>query len=99
LFVKNLENVQGDERDFIFISLTYGREPGATAPRQRFGPINGKQGHRRLNVLFSRARIRVALFASLGSADVRPSESSAKGPHVLKRYLEYAENRGRARPC
>ena len=96
LFVKNLENVQGDERDFIFISLTYGREPGATAPRQRFGPINGKQGHRRLNVLFSRARIRVALFASLGSADVKPSESSAKGPHVLKRYLEYAENRGRA---
>jgi very-short-patch-repair endonuclease len=96
LFVKNLENVQGDERDFIFISLTYGREPGATAPKQRFGPINGKQGHRRLNVLFSRARIRVALFASLGSADVKPSESSAKGPHVLKRYLEYAENRGRA---
>jgi very-short-patch-repair endonuclease len=96
LFVKNLENVQGDERDFIFISLTYGREPGATALKQRFGPINGKQGHRRLNVLFSRARIRIGLFASFGSADLRPSETSADGPRVLKRYLEYAETRGRA---
>ena len=49
VFVKNLENVQGDERDVILISLTYGREAGATAMKQRFGPINGKQGHRRLN--------------------------------------------------
>src|SRR5208282_2192535 len=96
LFVKNLENVQGDERDFIFISLTYGREPGATALKQRFGPINGKQGHRRLNVLFSRARIRIALFASIGSDDVKPAETSAEGTRVLKRYLEYAETRGRA---
>lgn len=96
LFVKNLENVQGDERDFIFISLTYGREPGATALKQRFGPINGKQGHRRLNVLFSRARIRIGLFASFGSGDVKPAETSAEGARVLKRYLEYAENRGRA---
>ena len=96
LFVKNLENVQGDERDFIFISMTYGREPGATALKQRFGPINGKQGHRRLNVLFSRARMRIALFTSFGSADVRPGELSADGPRVLKRYLEYAETRGRA---
>jgi very-short-patch-repair endonuclease len=96
LFVKNLENVQGDERDFIFISMTYGREPGATALKQRFGPINGKQGHRRLNVLFSRARMRIALFTSFGSVDVRPGELSADGPRVLKRFLEYAETRGRA---
>jgi len=96
LFVKNLENVQGDERDYIFISLTYGREPGATAMKQRFGPINGKQGHRRLNVLFSRARMRIGLFASFGSGDVKPSETSAEGMRVLKRYLEYAESRGRA---
>jgi very-short-patch-repair endonuclease len=95
-FVKNLENVQGDERDFIFISLTYGREPGATAMKQRFGPINGKQGHRRLNVLYSRARIRMCIFASFGSADVKPAEGSHQGVHVLKRYLEYAETRGRA---
>jgi len=81
----------------MFISLTRGREPGATVMKQQFGPINGKQGHRRLNVLFSRARIRVFLFASFGSVDVRPSETSSQGVHVLKRYLEYAETRGRSR--
>lgn len=94
-FVKNLENVQGDERDFIFISMTYGREPGGTAVKQRFGPINSKQGHRRLNVLFSRARMRIGLFTSFGSADVVPSADSSEGVHTLKKYLEYAETRGR----
>jgi very-short-patch-repair endonuclease len=94
-FVKNLENVQGDERDFIFISMTYGREPGATAVKQRFGPINRKQGHRRLNVLFSRARMRIGLFTSFGSTDVVPSADSSEGVHTLKKYLEYAETRGR----
>lgn len=96
LFVKNLENVQGDERDFIFISMTYGPEPGQTRIKQRFGPINTKTGHRRLNVLFSRARIRIALFTSFGSDDVKPTETSTEGVHVLKRYLEYAETRGKA---
>ncbi|MDR9759430.1 DUF4011 domain-containing protein [Rhizobium redzepovicii] len=96
LFVKNLENVQGDERDFIFISMTYGPEPGQTRVKQRFGPINAKTGHRRLNVLFSRARIRIALFTSFGSEDVKPTETSTEGVHVLKRYLEYAETRGKS---
>jgi very-short-patch-repair endonuclease len=94
VFVKNLENVQGDERDFILISMTYGPRPGSAVVAQRFGPINGKQGHRRLNVLFSRARMRIGLFASFGSADVKPQEASAEGVHVLKRYLEFAETRG-----
>jgi very-short-patch-repair endonuclease len=96
LFVKNLENVQGDERDFIFVSMTYGFEPGATAMKQRFGPINGKQGHRRLNVLFSRARIRIGLFTSFGSIDVVLTDTSADGVHILRKYLEYAEVRGRS---
>ena len=95
VFVKNLENVQGDERDFIFISMTYGKEAGATALKQRFGPINSKTGHRRLNVLFTRARIRIAVFASFGSSDVVTSAQSNEGVHVLKRYLQYAEQRGR----
>ena len=95
VFVKNLENVQGDERDVILISLTYGREAGAAAMKQRFGPINGKQGHRRLNVLFTRARIRIGLFTSFGSTDIKPTEASAEGVHILKRYLEYAEGMGR----
>jgi very-short-patch-repair endonuclease len=95
VFVKNLENIQGDERDFILISMTYGREPGTSAMKQRFGPINGKQGHRRLNVLFSRARQRIGLFTSFGSGDVKPTEKSHEGVRVLQRYLEYAESRGR----
>jgi very-short-patch-repair endonuclease len=95
LFVKNLENVQGDERDFIFISMTYGPESGSAVLKQRFGPINRKQGHRRLNVLFSRARTRIGLFCSFGSADIKPASDSAEGVHVLRKYLEYAETRGR----
>ncbi len=95
LFVKILENVQGDERDFIFISMTYGPEVGTTVLKQRFGPINRKQGHRRLNVLFSRARTRIGLFCSFGSADVVPTPESSEGVHVLRKYLEYAETRGR----
>jgi very-short-patch-repair endonuclease len=95
LFVKNLENVQGDERDFIFISMTYGPEANTSVVKQRFGPINRKQGHRRLNVLFSRARIRIGLFCSFGSADVLPREDSSEGVHVLRRYLEFAETKGR----
>ena len=96
LFVKNLENVQGDERDHIFISMTYGRKHGEPALAQYFGPITRKQGHRRLNVLFTRARIRIGLFTSFGSADVRPTETSSDGVKALKAYLEYAETKGRA---
>jgi very-short-patch-repair endonuclease len=96
-FVKNLENVQGDERDYVMISLTYGRAPGKAVVNQTFGPINRSQGHRRLNVLFSRARRRVGLFSSMASTDIRPSETSKLGVHILKRYLEYAE-RGRSAP-
>ncbi|MGD9738138.1 MAG: DUF4011 domain-containing protein [Bauldia sp.] len=95
-FIKNLENVQGDERDVIFISMTYGKAPGATVMAQRFGPINSRHGHRRLNVLFSRARSRIALFASFGADDVKPAETSNLGVRVLKEYLDYVETRGRA---
>jgi hypothetical protein len=96
LFVKNLENVQGDERDHIFISMTYGKKHGEPSLSQNFGPINRKQGHRRLNVLFTRARVRVGLFTSFGSADVRVEEKSSEGVRALKAYLEYAETKGRA---
>lgn len=96
LFVKNLENVQGDERDVIFISMTYGKNPKTGVVAQNFGPINKKQGHRRLNVLFTRARTRIELFTSFGSSDVRVQESSSEGVRILKSYLEYAETRGRA---
>jgi very-short-patch-repair endonuclease len=92
-FIKNLENVQGDERDFIMISLTYGREVGQERVAQRFGPIARSQGHRRLNVLFTRARQRIVLFSSMGSDDVLVSPTTKRGVRVLRDYLRYVESR------
>jgi very-short-patch-repair endonuclease/preprotein translocase subunit Sec61beta len=89
-FIKNLENVQGDERDVIYISVTYG--PGATGKVfQRFGPINGVMGHRRLNVLFTRARLRVAVFSSMLPEDIVAGPESAWGARALRGYLKYAQ--------
>ena len=64
-FVKNLENVQGDERDVIIISITYGPDAETGRVMQRFGPINSDDGWRRLNVLFSRAKRRMVVFSSI----------------------------------
>ncbi|MGQ0663655.1 MAG: DUF4011 domain-containing protein [Pseudomonadota bacterium] len=90
-FVKNLENVQGDERDVIFISTVYGPDPATNVVMNRFGPINGIHGHRRLNVLFTRAKNRVEVFTSMRPSDIRAGEGSQPGMHALKAYLEYAE--------
>ncbi len=93
-FVKNLERVQGDERDAIFISLTYGPEtPGGRLP-QRFGPINGATGHRRLNVLFTRAKEQVVLFSSFGADDVVVGADAQSGVRALRGYLEFASRAG-----
>ncbi len=91
LFIKNLENVQGDERDVIMISLTYGPEPGAVKTMQRFGPINYPGGWRRLNVLFTRAKNRMHIFSSMGSSDIIISGTSKRGVKSLKKFLEYCE--------
>lgn len=89
LFVKNLENVQGDERDVVFISTTYG--PDARGNQfQRFGPINGATGHRRLNVLFTRAKKRTVVFSSLDPERIQTTASSPWGVRALKQYLIYA---------
>ncbi len=89
LFIKNLENVQGDERDVIFISTTYG--PDAKGNQyQRFGPINGPNGHRRLNVLFTRAKKRTEVFSSLDPDRIQTTASSAWGLRALKQYLTFA---------
>ena len=88
--VKNLESVQGDERDVIFISTVYGpRTPGGPVSQQ-FGPITQQGGERRLNVLFTRARRRIALFSSMRANDIRPRPGSHRGVEVLRDYLEYA---------
>jgi len=90
-FVKNLENVQGDERDVIYISTTYGPDGDSAPVMQRFGPINTATGHRRLNVLFTRAREQVRVFTSLRPSDIQiDGERVARGRTALRGYLEYA---------
>jgi hypothetical protein len=89
-FVKNLENVQGDERDVIFISTVYGKDKNGNF-YQRFGPINGIYGHRRLNVLFTRAKKKVTVFTSMIPEDIQ-DEGKHLGVGVLKRYLQYARD-------
>jgi superfamily I DNA and/or RNA helicase len=87
LFIKNLENVQGDERDVIFISTTYG--PDARGNQfQRFGPINGPNGHRRLNVLVTRARKRTAVFTSLDPDRIQTTAASSWGLRALTRISQ-----------
>jgi very-short-patch-repair endonuclease len=91
LFFKNLENVQGDERDVIFISMTYGpNEPGQRVP-QRFGPINQSVGWRRLNVLFTRSKKRMQVFSSMDSGDVIADIESTRGIKALHDFLQYCE--------
>lgn len=90
-FVKNLENVQGDERDVIFISTTYGRNRGGQVA-QRFGPINQADGWRRLNVLFTRARRRVELFTSMQPSDIVVDAQSSRGVLALRDYLAYVRD-------
>ena len=90
-FVKNLENVQGDERDVIFISATYG--PDARGNQyQRFGPLNGANGHRRLNVLFTRAKKRTEVFSSLDPEKIQTGPGSAWGLRAFKQYLIFARS-------
>ncbi len=93
LFVKNIENVQGDERDVILISVGYGPStPGGRLSSMSFGPVNGEGGERRLNVLFTRARIRCEVFASFDPGDIDLSHTTKTGPRILKRFLEFAKN-------
>ncbi|RKZ43929.1 MAG: hypothetical protein DRR16_27330 [Candidatus Parabeggiatoa sp. nov. 3] len=89
--VKNLENVQGDERDVIFVSTTYGVAAKTGRVFQRFGPISGEMGWRRLNVIFSRAKKRLVLGTKMRSSDIVLKSDSKRGVRVLKLYLEYAE--------
>ena len=92
VFVKNIENVQGDERDVILISVGYGpNEPNGRLASMNFGPINNEGGERRLNVLFTRARHHCRVFASFDPGDIDLARSKAVGPRVLKRFLEFAE--------
>ena len=87
-FVKNIESIQGDERDVIFIGTVYGRDAEGKF-YQRFGPINGASGKRRLNVLFSRAKEQMVTFTSIPMEDFHPKPTN-EGATLLKRWLEYS---------
>lgn len=90
-FVKNLENVQGDERDVIFISIGYGRtKEGYVA--MSFGPLNNEGGERRLNVLITRAKLRCEVFTNISSADIDISRTQSRGIKALKSFLHFAEH-------
>ena len=95
LFVKALEKVQGDERDYIFISIGYGPDQGGIV-RLNFGPINRAGGERRLNVAVTRARKRTTVISSLlpEQMDMSKLKQGDGGVVSLKRYLEYARNKG-----
>jgi len=95
LFVKNLENVQGDERDVIFFSITYGPD-AAGKTTMNFGPLNGEGGHRRLNVAISRAREAVVIYSSLMPEQIDLARVRAAGVRDLKHYLEFAIRGARA---
>lgn len=90
-FIKNLENVQGDERDVILVSTVYGPDKTGTV-KQNFGLMSREVGWRRLNVLVTRAKLSTRVFTSLRPEDIKVTETSSKGPRALKAYLTYALN-------
>lgn len=95
LFVKNLESVQGDERDIIYFSITYGPDLAGTVS-MNFGPMNRDGGERRLNVAITRARHELRVFSSLKAEQFDLSRTQAAGVRDLKHFLEFAERGPRA---
>jgi hypothetical protein len=93
-FVKNLERVQGDERDAIILSIGYGKNRSGKLP-YRFGPLNQEGGHRRLNVAVTRARRRMTVVSSFSHHDMEPGRSKAKGVELLRLYLQFAAGGGK----
>jgi hypothetical protein len=93
VFVKNIENIQGDERDVILISVCYGPVvAGGRLSSLSFGPVNSEGGGRRLNVLFTRARLRCEVFASFDPSEIDLSRARGEGVRIFKRYLDFAKN-------
>lgn len=91
LFIKNLESIQGDERDVMFLSYTYGPDPTTGKVFQRFGPINFDAGWRRLNVLITRARKRMEVFSSLRFDQIANDAKTSRGVRAFRGFLEYIQ--------
>ena len=92
-FVKNLERVQGDERDAIILSIGYGKNASGKM-LYRFGPLNMQGGERRLNVAITRARKRMTLVSSFAHADMDPDRTGSKGVNMLRGFLKFAQSGG-----
>ncbi|WP_332734172.1 AAA domain-containing protein [Flavihumibacter sp.] len=89
LIIKNLENIQGDERDIIIMSVCYGYD-ARKKMLMNFGPINKKGGEKRLNVIFSRAKKHMAVVSSIRHHDI--TNEYNEGANYFRRFLHYAEN-------
>ena len=89
IFVKNLENVQGDERDVILFSVGYGKDETGKLI-MNFGPLNRDGGWRRLNVAVTRSRIEMKVFSSISPEEIRINETASEGVKAFKRFLQYA---------
>ena len=92
-FVKNLETVQGDEREAIILTIGYGKAANGDLPH-RFGPLTHEAGHRRLNVAVTRAKRRMTVVSSFAHHEVDLARSGSRGVQLLKAYLEYAASGG-----
>ena len=99
-FVKNLENVQGDERDTILLSIGYARTKEQIAAGKpmamRFGPLMNAGGERRLNVAVTRAKVNIKLVSSILPSDIDLSRTGSEGTRMLRAYLEFAVSGGSA---
>jgi very-short-patch-repair endonuclease len=96
-FVKNLETVQGDERDAIILSIGYGKTAAGDLPH-RFGPLTQDVGYRRLNVAVTRAKRRMCVISSFSHGEIDLNRSGGRGVQLLKAYLAYASNGGTQLP-
>lgn len=91
LFVKNLENVQGDERDVILFSVAFSKKPDGDKLPLNFGPLTNRGGERRLNVAITRARVAVKVFASFDPRDIDLARTSSQGVADLRGFMEAAQ--------
>lgn len=94
-FIKNLERVQGDERDTIIFSIGYGKRNSNGLLTYHFGPLLQENGERRLNVAVTRAKRRLTLVSSFTSNDIDPSRNDSRGITLLRNYLQYVESGGK----
>ncbi|NND04283.1 MAG: DUF4011 domain-containing protein [Acidimicrobiia bacterium] len=96
-FVKVMSDAQGDERDHIIVSVGYGRNPSGDVV-YRWGALNTRGGHRRLNVAATRSKRRMTVVSAVGSEEIDAARTKSRGMDLLRQFIAYAENGGEAMP-